>query len=43
VASVVVPINFTDEGIHNVNKQPKKVKAATTEAEKLGIKIKDIY
>jgi len=33
VASVVVPSNSTGEGIHNVNKQPKRVKAATTEAD----------
>ena len=33
MASVVVPSNSTGEGIHNVNKQPKRVKAATTEAD----------
>ena len=37
--SVIVLINFTDQGIRNV----KQNNVATAEAEKLGIKNKDIY
>jgi uncharacterized protein with GYD domain len=43
VASVIVLINFTDQGIRNVKQTTERAKVATTEAEKLGIEIKDIY
>jgi len=36
-------INFTDQGIRNVKQSPERAKAATAAADKLGIKVKDIY
>jgi uncharacterized protein with GYD domain len=39
----MVLINFTDQGICNVKQTTERAKVATAEAEKLGIKNKDIY
>ncbi len=39
----VVLINYTDQGIRNVKQSPERAKAAIAAAEKLGIKLKDIY
>jgi len=43
MATYIVLINFTDQGIRNVKQSPDRAKAATAAAEKLGIKVKDIY
>ncbi len=43
MATVIVLINFTDQGIRNVKQTIDRGKAATAAAEKLGIKVKDIY
>ncbi len=43
MASYVVLLNFTDQGIRNVKQSPKGRKAAIATAEKLGIKFKDNY
>jgi uncharacterized protein with GYD domain len=37
MASVIVLINFTDQGIRNVKQTTERAKVATAEAEKLGI------
>ncbi len=36
-------VSFTDQGIRNVKQSPGRAEAAIAAAEKLGIKIKDIY
>lgn len=43
MATYIVLINFTDQGIRNVKQSPDRAKAATAAAQKLGIKVKDIY
>lgn len=43
MATYVGLINFTDQGIRNVKESPKRAQAATAAAEKLGIKIKELY
>ncbi len=43
MATHVVLIDFTDQGIRNVKQSPERAKAAITGAEKLGIKVKDVY
>ena len=43
MASYVVLLNYTDQGIRNVKQSPKRRKAAIAAAEKLGIKVKEAY
>jgi uncharacterized protein with GYD domain len=43
MATYIVLISFTDQGIRNVKQSPERAKAATTSAEKLGIKVKEVY
>ncbi len=43
MATYIVLINFTDQGIRNIKQVPERIKAGTATAEKLGIKIKDRY
>jgi len=43
MATVIVLVNFTDQGIRNIKQTTERAKAATAAAEKLGIKVKDIY
>ncbi len=43
MATYIVLISFTDQGIRNVKQSPGRAKAAIASAEKLGIKVKDIY
>ncbi len=43
MASYIVLLNYTDQGIRNVKQSPKRRKAATAAAEKLGIKVKEAY
>ncbi len=43
MATYIVLINFTDQGIRNIKQVPEGIKAGTAVAEKLGIKIKDRY
>jgi len=43
MATYIVLINFTDQGIRNIKQVPEGIKAGTAAAEKLGIKIKDRY
>ncbi len=43
MATYIVLINFTDQGIRNVKQSPERAKAAIASAEKLGIKVKDLY
>ncbi len=43
MATYVVLINFTDQGIRTVKQIPKRRKAGIAVAEKLGIKVKDAY
>ena len=42
MASYIVLINYTDQGIRNVKQSPKRRKAAIATAEKLGIKVTEI-
>ena len=43
MATVIVLINFTDQGLRNVKQTTERAKAATAAAQKLGIKVKEIY
>lgn len=43
MATYLLLVDFTDEGIRTVKKSPARVKALDAEAEKLGMKIKDRY
>ncbi len=43
MATYILLMNFTDQGIRNVKQSPKRGKAAIAASEKLGIKTKDIY
>ena len=43
MASYIVLLNYTDQGIRNVKQSPKRRKAAVAAAEKLGIKVKEAY
>ncbi len=43
MATYIVLVNFTDQGIRNVKQSPERAKAAMAAAEKLGIKMKDNY
>ncbi len=43
MATHIVLMNFTDQGIRNVKQSPERRKAATAAAEKLGIKVKEAY
>ncbi len=43
MATYIVLIKFTDQGIRNVKQSPERAKAAIAAAEKLGIKVKDRY
>jgi len=43
MATYILLMNFTDQGIRNVKQSPKRGKASIAASEKLGIKTKDIY
>lgn len=43
MATYIVLMNYTDQGIRAVKQSPERRKAAIATAEKLGIKIKDAY
>ena len=43
MASYIVLLNYTDQGIRNVKQSPKRRKAAVAAAEKLGIQVKEAY
>ncbi len=43
MATYIVLINFTDQGIRNVKQTTERAKALTAAAQRLGIKVKDIY
>ena len=43
MATYIVLLNYTDQGIRNVKQLPERIKAGTAAAEKLGIKVKDRY
>jgi uncharacterized protein with GYD domain len=43
MATHIVLIDFTDRGIRNVKQSPERAKAAIAAAEKLGIRVKDVY
>lgn len=43
MATYIVLMNFTDQGIRTVKQSPERRKAATAAAEKLGIKVKEAY
>ena len=43
MATYIVLLSYTDQGIRNVKQLPERIKAGTAAAEKLGIKVKDRY
>jgi len=43
MATYIILINYTDQGIRNIKQSPERSKAAIAAAEKLGIKAKDNY
>ena len=43
MATYLLLISYTDEGIRTIKKSPDRINAVHAEAEKLGMKIKDSY
>ncbi len=43
MATYIVLLNFTDQGIRNIKQSPERRKASRAEAEKFGINVKDSY
>jgi len=43
MATYIVLVNFTDQGIRNVKQSPDRYKSLIPVAEKLGVKMKDIH
>ncbi len=43
MASYIILLNYTDQGIRNVKQSTKRRKAAVVAAEKLGIQVKEAY
>jgi uncharacterized protein with GYD domain len=43
MATYVTLVNFTDQGIKNVKDSPERLQAFRAAAEKLGLKVKDVY
>ena len=43
MATYIVLLNYTDQGIRNVKQSPKRRKAAIAAAEKLGINVRETY
>jgi len=43
MATYIMLINFTDQGIRNVKQSPDRYKSLIPMAEKLGVKMKDIH
>lgn len=43
MATYILLVNFTDEGIRTVKQSPDRVKALDAEAKKLGLEIKERY
>lgn len=43
MATYIVLLSFTDQGIRNIKQTPDRAEAATASAEKLGITVKEIY
>jgi uncharacterized protein with GYD domain len=43
MATYVALVNFSDQGIRHVKQTAERAKAVTAAAQKLGIKVKDVY
>ncbi|TDJ20239.1 MAG: GYD domain-containing protein [Gammaproteobacteria bacterium] len=43
MATFITLINFTEQGIRNAKESPNRAAAFAASAEKLGVKVKDIY
>lgn len=43
MATYIVLVNLTDQGIRNVKQTTERAKAVTAAAQRLGIKVNDIY
>ena len=43
MATYIILVNFTDQGIRNVKQSPERAKALSAAGAKLGIKMKDAY
>ena len=43
MATYIVLVNFTDQGIRNIKQTTERAKALSAAAAKLGIKVKDTY
>ena len=43
MATYVVLVNFTDQGVRNVKQSPERAKALSTAGAKLGIKVRETY
>ncbi|MBI2989085.1 MAG: GYD domain-containing protein [Deltaproteobacteria bacterium] len=43
MATYIVLVNFTDQGIRNIKQTTERAKAVTAAAQRLGIKVNDIY
>ncbi|TMH13340.1 MAG: GYD domain-containing protein [Betaproteobacteria bacterium] len=43
MASYIVLVNFTDQGIRTVNESPKRYEAFKTLAERLEVQVKSVY
>jgi uncharacterized protein with GYD domain len=43
MATHIILVNFTDQGIRNVKQGPERAKSAFAAAEKLGLKVREAY
>lgn len=43
MASYILLINFTEQGVHNISDSPNRSTAAVALGKKMGVKVKDIY
>lgn len=43
MATFITLVNFTEQGIRNAKESPNRAAAFAASAEKLGVKVKDIY
>ena len=43
MATYIVLVNFTDQGVRNVKQSPERAKALSAAGAKLGVKVKEVY
>ena len=43
MASYILLINFTEQGVHNISDSPNRAVAASALGKKMGVKVKEVY